>query len=111
LLALIDDADASAVMQACNADLAALKGKLLFYLDNGLKNLVAENGGDARPTDAFQRVNQRSVVHAQELGQPVVTGANTLLALFSETRSPAAHLLAEQGFTPAQAAGFIERGK
>jgi ATP-dependent Lon protease len=111
LLALIDDTDASAVLRARGADLGTLRGKLLFYLDNGLKNLVTENGGDARPTDAFQRVNQRSVLHAQELGRPVVTGANTLLALFPETRSPAAHLLAEQGITRAQAASFIERAK
>ena len=111
LLALIDDTDASAVMQACNADLDALKGKLLGYLDNELKNLVVENGGDARPTDAFARVTQRSQLHAQALGRPVVTGADTLLALFPETRSPAARQLAEQGITRAQAAGFIEPDK
>ena len=54
MLALIDDADASAVMQACNADLATLKGSLLGYLDNELKNLVVESGGDARPTEGLR---------------------------------------------------------
>jgi ATP-dependent Lon protease len=110
LLALIDDADASAVMRACNADLGALKGKLLFYLDNELKTLVIENGIDAHPTDAFSRVTQRSVLHAKESGSPVVTGANILVAIFRETRSPAAHLLDEQGVTRADAASFVARG-
>jgi len=44
LLALVDDADASAVMRACNADLGALKASLLSYLDKQLNNLVIENG-------------------------------------------------------------------
>jgi ATP-dependent Lon protease len=108
LLALIDDADASAVMAACNADLGALKAGLLSYLDNELKDLVIENGGDAKPTAAFQRVAQRAALDAQELGRPIVTGANTLLAIFPETRSPAARLLGEQGgVTRGRAADFV----
>jgi len=49
-LPLIDDADASAVMRACSADLGALKTSLLGYLDNELKNIVIENGRDAKLT-------------------------------------------------------------
>jgi ATP-dependent Lon protease len=110
LLALIDDADASAVIRACNADLDALRGGLLLYLDNDLQRLVVENGGRAKPTPAFQRVIQAAVLHAQELGQPAVTGANALLAIFPETRSPAANLMSEQGVSRVRAAGFVGRG-
>jgi ATP-dependent Lon protease len=99
LLALIDDANASAVMRACKADLGVLRAKLAGYLDNELKRLVVDKGGDARPTAAFQRVTQRAALLAQELDRPVVTGANALLALFSETQSPAARLLGEQGIS------------
>jgi ATP-dependent Lon protease len=49
LLALIDDADASAVMRAGNADLGALKGNLVSYLDNQLKDIVIEKGSDTQP--------------------------------------------------------------
>jgi ATP-dependent Lon protease len=108
LLALIDDADAAAVMSACNADFGALKASLSSYLDNELKDLVVENGGDAKLTAAFQRVAQRAALDAQELGRAVVTGANALLAIFPETRSPAARLLSEQGgVTRGRAADFI----
>ena len=82
LLALLDDADASAVMRDCKADLGALKAGLISYLDNELKDFVTEKGGNARPTAAFERVAQRAASHAQGLGRPAVTGANTLLALF-----------------------------
>ena len=110
LLALIDDADASAVMRGCKADPGAMKAGLLSYLDNELKDLVIENGGDAKPTAAFARVAQRAELHAQQLGQPAVTGANTLLAIFAEARSPAARALGEQGVTLAGVADFIVRG-
>jgi ATP-dependent Lon protease len=107
LLALVDDADASAVMRDCKADPGALKAGLISYLNNELKDLVTGKGADARPTAAFERVAQRAASHAQELGRSAVTGANTLLALFPETRSPAARLLGEQGVSEERTADFI----
>lgn len=96
LLALIDDADASAVMRTCGVDLGKLKQSVLEYLDNELKHILTE-AGSAVPTPAFERVDQRAALHAQEIGNPAVTGINALVALFPETRSPAARMLAEQG--------------
>ena len=65
LLALIDDADAAAVMKACEVDLAVLKKNLGQYVDNDLKSLVVDDGEDAKPTAGFQRVIQRAVIHVQ----------------------------------------------
>lgn len=96
LLALTEDNDATPVLQACNADLGALRQSLTDYLDKELAHIVVETG-TAAPTAAFQRVDRRAALHAQEVGNPAVTGANALVALFPETRSPAARLLAEQG--------------
>jgi ATP-dependent Clp protease ATP-binding subunit ClpA len=110
LLALIDDADASAAMRACNADLGALTEKLVDYLDNELKRLVIDSGGDPKPTAGFQRVVQRAELRGQELGRPMVTGANTLEAIFSETQSPAARLLGEQGMTRQDLSNIIAHG-
>jgi ATP-dependent Lon protease len=110
LLALIDDADGSAAMRASNADLDGLKAYLLSYLDNELKHLVIENGEDAKPTAAVQRVTQRAALQAQEMGRPAITGANALLAIFPETRSPAARLLGEQGASRGHVAKFIADG-
>jgi len=89
------------------ADLGALQAGLISYLDNGLKDILTEKGGNPRPTAAFERVGQRAISHAQELGRPAVTGANTLLALFPETRSPAARLLGEQGVSEERTADFM----
>jgi ATP-dependent Lon protease len=107
LLALIDDADASAVMRACNVDLGALKANLLDYIEKGLKGLVTENGGDAKPTLAFHRVGLRAGFSAQELGCPVVTGTNTFVSILLETQSPAARFLGEQGVSHRRATSFV----
>ena len=65
-------------------------------------------GSAGRP--AFQRVEQRAEIHAHELGRPVVTGANMLIGIFPETRSPAAQLLGENGITLARAIEVIAGG-
>lgn len=109
LLALIEDANASAVMRACDADLDKLRQSLVQYLDNELKHIVIETGS-AEPTAAFKRVDQRAALHAQEVGHAAVTGADALVALFPETRSPAARLLAEHGISRGRADKAIAQG-
>jgi ATP-dependent Lon protease len=96
LLALTEDGDAAPVMQACDADLGVLGQNLADYLDKELAHTVIETG-TAVPTAAFQRVERRAALHAQEVGYPAATGANALISLFPETRSPAVRMLAEQG--------------
>ncbi len=90
LLALIDDADAANVMKACEVDLGELKKSLTAYVDNELKNLVVDDGEDAKPTAGFHRVIQRAHIHQQSSGREDVTGAHVLVALFSERESHAA---------------------
>jgi ATP-dependent Lon protease len=109
LLALIDDADASAVLQVCNADLAALKADLLGFLGSERENLRVEAGAEARPSTAFRRVAERAQLQAQELSRAAVTGADVLLGLFPETLSPAVQLLAKQGVSAARAADVVAR--
>ncbi|MGV7219011.1 LON peptidase substrate-binding domain-containing protein [Bradyrhizobium sp. UFLA05-112] len=109
LLALLDDADASAVMRDCNADLDAMRASLKAYVDRGLNNIVAQDGREAKPTAAFERAEQRAEIHTHELGRAAVTGANMLIGIFPETRSPAAQLLAEHGILRARAVEVIAR--
>jgi ATP-dependent Clp protease ATP-binding subunit ClpA len=110
LLALTDDADASAAMKANNVDLGAAREHLAGYLDNGLKNLVIDDGGDARPTAAFLRVMHSAELDMRGLGLAFVTGASVLVAIFMETRSPAARLLGEQGMSRQDAMNFLAHG-
>jgi ATP-dependent Lon protease len=109
LLALTEDANASAVMRACDADLGKLTQSLVQYLDNELKHTVVETGRP-EPTPAFKRVDRCAAFLAQEVGYPEVTGVNALVALFAETRSPAARLLAEHGVSRGRADKAIARG-
>jgi len=110
LLSLADDQEAAAVMRACNVDLPALKKNLANYLDTELKSLIVEEGDDAKPTAGFQRVIQRAVIHVQSSGRDEVSGANVLVAVFSERESHAAFFLQEQDMTRYDAVNFIAHG-
>ncbi len=110
LLSLTDDQEAAGVMRACDVDLAALKKNLINYLDTELKSLVVESGEEAKPTAGFQRAIQRAVIHVQSSGREEVTGANVLVAIFSERESHAAYFLQEQDMTRYDAVNFIAHG-
>jgi ATP-dependent Clp protease ATP-binding subunit ClpA len=110
LLALTDDSDAAQVMKACNVDVEALRQSLLRYIDDELLTLVIEDGEDAKPTTGFQRVVQRAVLHVQNSGREEVTGANVLVALFTERESHAVYFLQEQNMTRLDAVSYISHG-
>ena len=110
LLSLTDDQEAAGVMRACDVDLSALKKSLTNYLDTELKSLIVESGEEAKPTAGFQRAIQRAVIHVQSSGREEVTGANVLVAIFSERESHAAYFLQEQDMTRYDAVNFIAHG-
>jgi len=110
LLSLTEDEDSIGVMKACEVDLAVLKTTLTNYVDNELKSLMVDDGEDAKPTPSFQRVIQRAVIHVQSSGREDVTGANVLVAIFSERESHAAYFLQEQDMTRYDAVNYIAHG-
>ncbi len=110
LLALVDDRDAAAVLRASNVDLDQLRNRLVEYLDNELSPIVSKVARDAQPTNSFQRVVQRAIVHVQTSGREEVTGANVLVGIFSERESHAAYFLHEQDMTRFDAVQYIAHG-
>ena len=110
LLALVDDRDAAAVMRASNVDIEQLRNRLVEYLDNELTPIVSKSARDAQPTNSFQRVVQRAIVHVQTSGREEVTGANVLVGIFSERESHAAYFLHEQDMTRFDAVQYIAHG-
>ena len=111
LLALIEDEDAAAVLRACNVNLDELKVQILHYLDEELENLTnADEAVEATPTAGFQRVVQRAILHVQSSGREELTGANLLVALFSERESHAVYFLQQQEMTRLDAVSFISHG-
>jgi hypothetical protein len=110
LLALADDIDASAVMRACKVDPATLKDHLANYIDNDLKRIVIDDGGETKPTAAFGRVMRCAEGFALGRGRPALTGAEVLMPIFFETLSPAARFLGRQDMTRQDAINFIIHG-
>ncbi|MCB9990062.1 MAG: ATP-dependent Clp protease ATP-binding subunit ClpA [Rhodospirillales bacterium] len=110
LLALCEDQDAMAVLRSCGISLPDLREQLEQYLENELTYLVDKNIEEAKPTTAFQRVLQRAAIHVQSSGREEVTGANVLVALFSERESHAVYFLQEQDMTRFDAVNYISHG-
>jgi ATP-dependent Clp protease ATP-binding subunit ClpA len=106
LLALIEDADASVVMELCKVDLGTLKEDLVSYIDGELQALVNADGRNSRPTPGFQRVVEHAAHSAQIQGRNP-TGADLLVAIFDERESHAAWFLSNQDMTQQDAANSV----
>ncbi|MGI8705893.1 MAG: ATP-dependent Clp protease ATP-binding subunit ClpA [Sphingomicrobium sp.] len=110
LVALIDDEHSSKVMTACGVNRDELRAGVKHYLDNELGALVADTSTDPTPTSGFQRVVQRAILHVQSSGRDEVTGANVLVALFSERESYAVYFLQQQDMSRLDAVTYISHG-
>lgn len=111
LLALIENDSASAVLKACGTDLDALRKDLVEFVDSTTP-LIPENDEEreTQPTLGFQRVLQRAVFHVQSSGNDEVTGANVLVAIFSEQESQAVYYLKQQNIARIDVVNFITHG-
>ena len=97
LLALLDNDAASTVLQACGADIVKLRKDLDDFVDSTTPLIPESNGEqETQPTLGFQRVLQRAVFHVQSSGKTEVSGANVLVAIFSEQESQAVYFLKQQ---------------
>ncbi len=110
LLGLADDSDAATVLRACGVDLDKLRQDLTEFLDKDLSGLTTDRTTEPKPTAGFQRVVQRAAIHVQSSGRDEVTGANVLVALFSERESHAVYFLQLQDMTRLDAVNFISHG-
>jgi ATP-dependent Clp protease ATP-binding subunit ClpA len=110
LLALVEDEDAAEVMNACGVDMEELAGVVRQYLDQEYQSLKTDEDADPQPTAGFQRVIQRAILHVQSSGKDTVTGANVLVALFSERDSYAVYFLQQQDMSRLDAVSFISHG-
>ena len=111
LLALLDNASAVDVLKACGANLDKLRSDLQDFI-NSTTPLIPEGQGDreTQPTLGFQRVLQRAVFHVHSSGKSEVTGANVLVAIFSEQESQAVYFLKQQSVARVDAVNYIAHG-
>lgn len=111
LLALLDNEAAARVLEACGADVLRLRKDLLEFVDSTTP-LIPETDGEreTQPTLGFQRVLQRAVFHVQSSGKSEVTGANVLVAIFSEQESQAVYFLKQQNIARIDVVNYISHG-
>tara|TARA_R110001592_G_scaffold125109_2_gene334383 strand:- start:17292 stop:19556 length:2265 start_codon:yes stop_codon:yes gene_type:complete len=111
LLALLNNEAALQVLSACGSDLSDLKTELIEFVDSTTPLIPASDGErETQPTLGFQRVLQRAVFHVQSSGKKEVTGANVLVAIFSEQESQAVYLLKKQNVARIDVVNYISHG-
>ncbi len=115
LMALTDDQDAVAVLRACGVDLDELRENLVEFINEELDDIRLQSQtdtpmADPKPTAGFQRVVQRAIIHVQSSGREEVTGANILVALFSERESHAVYFLQIHDMSRLDAVNYISHG-
>lgn len=111
LLALLDNQSALDVLNACGADLFTLRDQLTEFIDANTPVLPeGEDKAEVQPTLGFQRVLQRAIFHVQSSGKQECSGANVLVAIFSEQESHASYLLELQDVHRVDVVNYLSHG-
>ncbi|MEX0422443.1 ATP-dependent Clp protease ATP-binding subunit ClpA [Providencia rettgeri] len=110
LLALLSNISAREALDACKVDLVALRQELEHFIVQTTPLLPENDNRDTQPTLSFQRVLQRAVFHVQSSGRSEVSGANVLVAIFSEQESQAAYLLRKHDVSRLDVVNYISHG-
>ncbi|MCR3755605.1 MAG: ATP-dependent Clp protease ATP-binding subunit ClpA [Sodalis sp. Psp] len=111
LLALLSNPAAREALGACTVDLVVLRQELEAFIEQTTPTLpVSDEERETQPTLSFQRVLQRAVFHVQSSGRNEVSGANVLVAIFSEQESQAAYLLRKHDVSRLDVVNFISHG-
>jgi len=110
LLGLLDNPAAAPVLRACGADIDKLRQDLTDFLDETTPLISANDTREIQPTLGFQRVLQRAIFHVQSSGREEVTGANVLIAIFSEKESQSVFFLSRQDVMRLDVVNYISHG-
>ncbi|MDP4528406.1 ATP-dependent Clp protease ATP-binding subunit ClpA [Alkalimonas delamerensis] len=111
LLALLDNPAAGEALKSCGANIEKLRLELATFIDSTTPLLPDDDAErDTQPTLGFQRVLQRAVFHVQSSGKTEVTGANVLVAIFSEQESQAVYLLKKVDISRLDVVNYISHG-
>ena len=111
LLALLNNDQAINVLVNVGADVEKLRAEVEKYIDDTTPTLQMDDSERGTQTTlGFQRVVSRALFHVQSSGRKEVTGANVLVAIFSEQESQAVYLLKSHGISRIDVVNFISHG-
>ena len=108
LLALLEDQDAASVLAAYSVNFKHLKNMLIEHLNTRVS--TSKHLAETKTSTSLQRVLQRAAIHVQFSGRTKVTGANVLIAMFSERESDAVSFLEQEGINRFDAINYIAHG-
>ncbi|MEQ1674164.1 MAG: ATP-dependent Clp protease ATP-binding subunit ClpA [Candidatus Nitrotoga sp.] len=109
-LAMLDNASAAHVLRACGADINELRTVLTEFITANTPITPGNEEVDTQPTVGFQRVIQRAILHVQSANKKEVSGANILVALFSEKDSHAVFFLNQRAISRLDVVNYIAHG-
>ncbi len=110
LLSILTNQDTLNVLLACEVNVDILEAELKEFISKNCPE-KKDDAIEIQPTLSFQRVIQRAVFHVQSSGTGEVTGANILVALFSEKESHSVYLLKKQGMNRLDAVSYMSHGE
>ncbi|GDY27619.1 MULTISPECIES: ATP-dependent Clp protease ATP-binding subunit ClpA [unclassified Agarivorans] len=111
LLGLLENSAAKEALVACGANLNQLNQELSSFIEQTTPIIPEDDGErETQPTLGFQRVLQRAVFHVQSSGNSEVSGANVLVAIFSEQESQAVYFLKKADISRLDVVNFISHG-
>src|SRR5881396_686831 len=92
---MLDNPSAAEVLKACGVDLDELRGVLTDFISEHTPRLSPHSDADTQPTQGFQRVIQRAILHVQSFG---------------EKESHAVYFLNQRGVTRLDVVNYIAHG-
>ncbi len=111
LLALLENPSAREALEACGARIENLRQEVSVFIEQTTPLIPDDDTErETQPTLGFQRVLQRAVFHVQSSGRNEVSGANVLVAIFSEQESQAVYLLRKSDVSRLDVVNFIAHG-
>lgn len=111
LLGLLDNKSALSALQACGADVDIIRAELIEFIDDTTPLIpVTDTERETQPTLGFQRVLQRAVFQVQSSGKQEVSGANVIVAIFSEQESQAVYILKQYKVARVDIVNYLSHG-
>src|SRR5437660_2546147 len=110
LSSILNNPSDAELLKACGVDLEEFRGVIADFISEHTPRLAAHSDADTQPTQGFQRVIQRAILHVQSSGKKEVTGANVLVAIFGEKESLAVYFLNQRGGTRLDVVNYIAHG-
>lgn len=110
LLALLSNQQVIEFMQSFEVNVDLLKQNLEIHINKETPIIPEGKVVDPTPTNGFQRVIQRAILHVQSAGKKEVNSMHVLVAIFGEKDAHAVYFLQKNGISRMDVVNFLSHG-